>query len=206
MQLAVFIPLIVGLQNGKRLDPFGVLIVWGLMLSLLCDGIGTYTDYVYKTSQLVVFFYDIVSLAIIGIAWTKVEDFTKNVKLIILLETAVGIFLVCLFEILQLNLVVSYVSISFTLVFGLHYYYSKIFGEHTSNYILEPKFIIASAYIFFCMSVMVMYTSFHFVNERQFPYIWTLKQVFYVFFNIILAYGLSLYGKKNQSKWTQESL
>ena len=206
MQISVFIPIIVGLINRKRLDQFGIFILFTLLSSLISDTIGTITAFTIQSSVVVQFWYTIGHTILIGVAWHRVREYGRRARLFILISTLVAMLLIIIFWYLSIDVaVVGYINLAFSLILGLFYYYSKFFKSNISDFLLEPKFIIASAFILYCLSVMVIFGAVNFVEPNQVPPIWTLKQIFYVIFNIIIAYGLSMYGKKNIKKWIQES-
>ncbi len=199
MQFSVLLPILIGIRRWLFLDRFGKFIFYSLSLALVSDILGTVSAYTFKTNFLIYTAYDFLYTVLYGMAWYYLREYDKRDKRIIQLLTAITLVLMAVFFFFGYNMSVNgVVSLLFSMTLGLLYYYNKIVKIQIVDSLVESKFVIASASIFFCLSSLIIYVAYNFVPRDQIPYIWTLKQLFYMLFNVLIAISFYLYRKQIQ--------
>ena len=191
----MIIPICVGILVYKKLDYFAKLILLSIIIALIVEPIAKYYAFVYRNNDLPYFIYDLFHSFILVAAWLQLKEFRKDGRLTLKVLLLVSLILMILSYLLDLNgLISSSINLLLGLILGLFYYYKKLMQEEMTESLIEPVFIFSSAYILFCISMLVFYVGYVIVEDADAVKIWAYKQVFFLIYNLILTYGFFLYS------------
>jgi len=96
--------------------------------------------------------------------------------------------------------ILSSLSVFLGLILALQYYYIKVSLASYSKPLEDSYFIVATGYILFCLSTIIIIACHILYNGYEFlKYTWVLRQMFYLIYNIIIGYAFYvLYRTQNK--------
>lgn len=190
------IPLFIGLLKYKRLTTFFRIILFSLVASIFTDVFAHYWALKYENNLWVYFTYELGHSTLIALAWLQITEYIAVDKKFIKVALWLTLILVTISYInWSTSLLSSAFNILLTLLFGLQYYYAKLFREQITYSLYEPIFLVASAYILYGISVLVFYSAYEMIPRGAIDDLWLYKQFFYLLFNIFLAVGFYKFNK-----------
>ncbi|MDF1696861.1 MAG: hypothetical protein P1U56_13550 [Saprospiraceae bacterium] len=133
--------------------------------------------------------------------WRKVTVYTPRTKLYVLLfGLLIGFIMLGYAIISSLNMdtfyILSCLSVFAGMTFGLQYYYQIIQLQIYSPPLKDPYFIVASAYILFGLSTIIILAAQPLMyGKSSMQFTWILRQAFYLIYNIIIAYSFYILYK-----------
>lgn len=195
LQFAAFIPVAVFLIYKPKANGFFKLLLASIFLSILFDIIGYISATIYKDNILAICAYSLLNSVLITFMWQKVSIYSSTVKsfvkttgvifilAMILLFLYFGKSINSLYLILCLNVLLGF-------IFALQYYYQKITNSSYSPLMEDPYFVTATAYILMCLSTIIITASqIIFDGHEHLLATWTVRQLFYLIYNIIIAFA-----------------
>lgn len=201
LQFTALIPILLFLIYRPSLNMFFKVLLASIFLSLAFDSLATYCSFAFKNNLIVICLYYICNAFLITYMWQRVPFYSEKSKKLIRRVgysiCGIMIFLLIYFKVTTEALyILSCFSVFLGLIFALHYYYQKIqLSSHTPP-LRDPYFIAATGYILFCLStIIILAVQIHYERQSFIPYIWTLRQIFYMIYNLIIAYAFFILYK-----------
>ena len=204
---SVFIPMFVVIKYRPKLNTFFKFLFASILLSFVFDVIGLYGGLVYRYNMGTYCLYYMINALVITLLWTKVPDYSTRSKLFAVI-LGICVFLMMLFCLVFYDsfetayLVISSLSVLLGLILALQYYNHKMRAISYTPIMQDPYFLTASGFIFFCFSSLIIINAQPLLKgTNALKIIWPFRQIFYLLFNIIIAYSFYvLYRIQSTSK------
>lgn len=196
LQYSVLIPFIVGIIKFKELSDFLRVIFYLTILSFLTEIFASLSINLYGKNLIVYQIYSIINPIIMYWAWSKMKSYNLIDNRRSILFVIAGI--VILFRTIYFNptvnnfIIYHLVNVFIMLLLGVQYYIAKVLKTNISETLHESPFIVASAFILYALSIIIILSSFPFVSDDTASKIWFVKQLFYLIFNLLISYSFHL--------------
>ncbi|MEM9544701.1 MAG: hypothetical protein AAGA77_01940 [Bacteroidota bacterium] len=206
LQLAALIPILVVLFYKPALNQFFKLLLASILLSLVSDSIGTFCSFYFRNNLFVLCIYPILNAILITTMWQKVPFYDNASKRFVrnlgYLLTSIMIFELAFKSFTESALyIIGGISILLVLIFALHFYRQKILLSTYTPLLKDPYFITASGYILFSLStIIILVAQIFYIGDEFLFYTWTMRQIFYLIYNIIIAYAFFVLYKTQTLK------
>jgi len=194
-QFSALIPIIVFLIFKPTLNLFFKILFASILLSILFDAIADVLAFMDGSNLYTLFAYYICNTILITFLWQKVPfyskqniSFVRNVGYTILglMILAIAIYS----DTPDSFYIVSSLSVVLGLLLALYYYYKKILLSSNTPILNDPYFITATGFILFSLSTITILACHVLYEGHNFlQYTWVLRQVFYLIYNIIIAFA-----------------
>jgi hypothetical protein len=162
-------------------------------LSIVSEVVGLFCAYYFRNNLVVYAFYIYISISYLYWIWSQYTVF-KYLYRKLINGTTIGILTAITTMYIFYDSKIAFtagtiLSLSYMLFLGLLYYYTKTKEEHLDISLKEPIFIVGSAYILYGLSVIMIYTSYYFIEKSDSYMLIFTRGFFYFIYNVILAYA-----------------
>jgi hypothetical protein len=154
----------------------------------------------FKHNIVIVNLSCIPNLILFFLAYYLHKDFTPPVRRVIGITGLAGI-LFLLINLLRQDIheiiLPNFIATSTALILlALVYFFHKIYFTTDFEVSRHPFFYISSALFIYHLSVFTVFATYDmFPEDDSYNYLWTLKLILYIFFNVLLAYSFYIFKK-----------
>jgi len=196
LMFSVIIPLIIYALFRPRIDLFFKYLLFLLLLYGLTEIISSVSMNYFDSNLEVYFISGVLECFLLMLIWYHQPSYSnifKNITLIIGIVIAISVILLgFLFELSDIISIVLLQTIFLFFVYSIQYFINVI-RIPTEKFLLEdPYLIVATGFLVYALSTSTIFAALELIpDEKNLRFqIYLLRQVFFLVFNIIIAYSI----------------
>ncbi len=201
-ELSILVPVISWILFVRRASPPLYFILAGILLGGLEEIVLWIMALRYGNNLIAINLYSVPSLLLLYAAYLTNPGIAGPIRRVMGITGLAGLLAIIyflvrkdLYQLITINLVILSIAL---ILLALYYFIHKVFYSREFDILHHPFFYISCGIFVYYLSVLSIFSTYD-MKLRGYEMLWAVKTLFFIFYNLTLAYSFIIFRKYRNS-------